>query len=257
MKEILVVNDDGIGAEGIIRLAALAKRLGHVTVVAPEKQCSAMSHMISIDYPIRVSRADDFPVDGVDAYKLRGTPADCAMLGTTSILEKKPDLVLSGINDGVNVGYDTIYSGTVAGAREALIQGVPGVAFSVIRRSFGSGDFASKFAKEEDLRFAVVEKYFDDIMDYIFKNPAPAGELYNLNFPIGDPALVKGVSYGVPCAKKEFYGIESFRREQPEDGVFLYYPNGSFPETAPEGTDMHAVINGYVAVGTVQCPVLM
>ena len=103
---ILVVNDDGIEAAGIVRLAAMAKELGEVWVVAPDAQCSAMSQRITVRGELQLQKRDDFPVDGVEAYSLSGTPADCVKVAVEYLMkEVLPDIVFSGINKGYNVGY--------------------------------------------------------------------------------------------------------------------------------------------------------
>ena len=127
---ILVVNDDGIGSAGICCLADLAMQLGEVWVAAPEGQCSAMSHRISVYGAINVKRENDFPVRGVRAYRIGGTPSDCVKVALDHLMPEKPDLVFSGINHGYNVGVDILYSGTVGAAMEALVNGIPAMAFS-------------------------------------------------------------------------------------------------------------------------------
>ncbi|MCR5545281.1 MAG: 5'/3'-nucleotidase SurE, partial [Lachnospiraceae bacterium] len=108
-KKILITNDDGIHSKGLIRLAEVAKNFGKVVVVAPDKECSAMSHRITLRESIDVKKVD-FPVEGVDAYASTGTPADCIRFGILNIVKCKPDVVLSGINYGFNCGSDIQYS---------------------------------------------------------------------------------------------------------------------------------------------------
>ena len=127
---ILVVNDDGIKAPGIHRLAKMAAGLGEVWVVAPDAQCSAMSQRITVRGDLEV-KPYDFPVVGVTAYSVGGTPADCVKVALGCLMEEKPDVVFSGINAGYNVGRDILYSGTIGAAMEALCGGVPAIAFSV------------------------------------------------------------------------------------------------------------------------------
>ena len=103
MKQILITNDDGIFADGLVRLASIAKEFGDVWVVAPDGQRSAASHRITLHQPVDVNPAVDFPVEGVHAFSCSGTPADCVRVGSLYVMKKKPDLVLSGINYGYNV----------------------------------------------------------------------------------------------------------------------------------------------------------
>ena len=127
---ILVVNDDSIHSPGIALLAREAAKLGKVWVVAPASQCSAMSHRLSINSAMRVARVPDFPAPVEGAWSVTGTPADCVKVALHYILKEKPDYVFSGINDGYNVGYDIAYSGTLGAAMEAVMNGIPAIAFS-------------------------------------------------------------------------------------------------------------------------------
>ncbi len=161
---ILITNDDGIGALGIRLLAEWAKTLGEVTVVAPKVEQSGMSHAIQFVHPIEIKKVPF--MEGVEAYSMDSTPADCVRFGVLG-LERKYDLILSGINKGVNVGVDLVYSGTVAAIFEAARLGIPGIAFSTFPDSqeFASGYFADVY------KFITDNRLFD-------KNP-----IYNVNIP--------------------------------------------------------------------------
>ena len=128
--KILVVNDDSIHSPGIALLAKAAMELGEVTVVASAHQCSAMSQKITICGDMRVDKVEDFPVPVKAAYKVDGTPVDCVKIALQYLLEERPDYVFSGINDGYNTGFDIAYSGTMGAAFEAVMNGVPAMAFS-------------------------------------------------------------------------------------------------------------------------------
>ncbi len=168
---ILVVNDDSIKAAGIVHLAEAAKSFGNVTVVAPAEQCSAMSQRITIRGSMKLKKHDDFPVEGVEAYSLTGTPADCVKVAVECVLEEKPDIVFSGINKGYNCGVETCYSGTVGAAMEALLKGVPAIAFSV----------------DYNEEYGTVDAYIHDIIKEILRSSEERGEIWNVNFP-GIPA---------------------------------------------------------------------
>ena len=128
---ILISNDDGVFAEGIKALAMEAARRGHrVTVVCPDQERSATGHGLTLQSPIRAERADGLFGEGITAWACSGTPSDCVKLGLGKLLETPPDLVLSGINHGPNLGSDVMYSGTVAAAMEGTIEGLPGMAIS-------------------------------------------------------------------------------------------------------------------------------
>ena len=123
--EILVTNDDGIHAEGLRALAKALRPLGHVTVIAPDREQSATSHALTLHRPLRIKKVEE------DVLSVDGTPTDCVLLGVHGFLKQKPDLVVSGINHGPNMGNDTSYSGTVAAAVEGTFLGIPSVALSL------------------------------------------------------------------------------------------------------------------------------
>ena len=164
---ILVVNDDGISTNGIARLAQMATQLGKVYVVAPAGQCTAMSMRVTAFESIAISEYD-FPIKGVEAaYSVGGTPVDCVAAAIRSILPQRPDIVFSGINEGYNAGFDIAYSGTIGAAMEALMNGIPAIAFSA----------------EEKGRFDICDKYILDIAKELITVPIAKNELWNVNFP--------------------------------------------------------------------------
>src|ERR687892_1104675 len=136
---ILVTNDDGYLANGIQVLADAARRLGDVTVVAPDREQSATSHSLTLHYPLRPVRRGD------RRWQVDGTPTDCVMLAVEALLPDRPDFVLSGINHGQNMGEDVLYSGTVAAAMEGLALGIPSIAFS-----FAGGDLRADLSHLQD-----------------------------------------------------------------------------------------------------------
>ena len=161
---ILITNDDGISAPGIRLLAEWAKKLGEVTVVAPKVEQSGMSHAIQFVHPIEIKKVPF--IEGMEAYSMDSTPADCVRFGVLG-LERKYDLVLSGINKGVNVGVDLVYSGTVAAIFEAARLDTPGIAFSTFPDS-----------QEE------AAKYFDKVYNFITDNALfDKNLIYNVNIP--------------------------------------------------------------------------
>ncbi len=161
---ILITNDDGINAPGLRLLTEWAIKLGEVTVVAPKYEQSGMSHAIQFVEPMEIKRVPY--IDGVEAWSMDSTPADCVRFGVLG-LERKYDLVLSGINKGVNVGVDLVYSGTVACVFEAARLGINGIAFSTFP---SSQEYASK--------------YFDDVYGFITENKLfDENPIYNVNIP--------------------------------------------------------------------------
>lgn len=235
---ILVVNDDGINAPGIYRLAEMARRFGEVWVVAPDSQCSAMSQRITVRADL-VVRKEEIPVEGVFAYSVSGTPADCVKAAIQHILPERPDVVFSGINSGYNAGVDLLYSGTVGAAMEALSEGVPAIAFS------------SQNEDEHD----VVDKYLYSIADELLKEKLPANEIWNVNFPCCPLSELKGILRDRKPAQTQFYLDHYTRKEQP-DGSILLSGEGVPITEAEEGTDIEAVLTGYISIGKVRNAVL-
>jgi len=142
LKRILITNDDGIHAPGIIALEKSLASLGEVTVIAPEREMSATSQSISLHTPLRIHRIDD------RHYAIGGTPTDSVILALYKILPQRPDLVVSGINPGGNMGENVVYSGTVGGANEAAVHGVPSFAISLASRTDLNFSFAAAFAAQ-------------------------------------------------------------------------------------------------------------
>jgi len=175
-RKILITNDDGITAGGIVRLAKAAAAFGEVWVVAPESQRSAMSHSITLRDSIEVYPVD-FPVEGVKAFSCSGTPADCVRVGVRNIVPGKPDVVLSGINYGYNTATDIQYSATVGAALEAAFQKVHAIAFSE-----GTG------GKE-----AMADHFLPEILEDLLEKPLGYGEIWNVNFPTCETEEVKGI----------------------------------------------------------------
>lgn len=219
---ILITNDDGIDTLGIRLLAEWAKTLGEVTVVAPKVEQSAKSHAIEIRQPIEVKKVEF--MEGVEAYAMDSTPADCVRFGVL-YLKKKFDLVFSGINRGVNVGADVVYSGTVAAIFEAARLGVNAIAFS----AFFEGQKAAA-------------KYFDKAYEYIVKNDLfKENPLYNVNIP----DQVKGI-------RMTYQGSQYFSDEFVRDeGTDFYRQVGDIiPDEMPDDPyrDTVAVHAGYISV---------
>lgn len=182
MPRILVTNDDGYFSEGIDALARALESVGDVTVVAPASEQSATAHSLTLTRPLRVREI------APRRYSVDGTPTDCVMLALTRILPQRPDIVVSGINHGANLGDDVTYSGTVAGAFEAAIFGLPGIAVSLVTRE---GDFrpAADFAA--------------DLTRQVLREGLPKGTILNVNVPPGDVRGVRFTRMGKAAAESE------------------------------------------------------
>ncbi len=227
---ILVVNDDGIQAPGIRKLAELARQFGEVTVAAPKSQCSGMSHRITVNLGMEIAKVD-FPVEGVEAYSIDGTPADCVKLAIRNILKEKPDVVFSGINKGYNIGYEILYSGTVGAAMEALVHGVPAIAYS----------------QDDMVDYAVVEKYFGELTEILLKQKIGESQIWNVNFPNCTAEEVKGTLYDRIPAKLEFYH-DRFELEKMDENLYMANSIQKKKKAAPEGTDAEALLDDYISV---------
>ena len=242
MKEklkILIANDDGIRSEGIARLAKMASKFGDVWVAAPESQCSGMSVRLTISPKAEMAvYRYDFPVEVQAAWSVDGTPADCVKVALRSLLPFRPDVVLSGINDGMNAGLDVCYSGTVGAATEAAMHGLPAIAFSM----------------RDDKSFDVTEAYLPAILEELLEKPLPAGQLWNVNFPTCAIADCRGILRDRVPEKKSYY--ENFYTcVREENGVQYLSPVSRVirPDEVTEGTDIHALLGNYISIGTVRC----
>ena len=240
--KILVVNDDSIHAPGIALLAKAAMGLGEVTVVAPAHQCSAMSQKITIRGDMRVDQVADFPVPVKAAYMVDGTPADCVKIAMQYLLEERPDYVFSGINDGYNAGFDIAYSGTLGAAFEAVMKGVPAMAFSSTMNA----------------PLHIAEKYLVSIMRELMEAGQGRGEVWNVNFPAVAPEKLKGILRERTVAPFQFYS-EDYRKTILPDGAVALTGQGSpltEGDAVPAGTDVEAVMKGYISIGKVKCTVM-
>lgn len=243
--KILVTNDDGINAEGIEILAKTARKFGEVIVIAPEDQCSAMSHHITLRDKMTI-RKHDFAVQGVSAYAFGGTPADCVRASYLGLFKdgEKPDLVLSGVNKGANCGYDIQYSATVGAAMEALLYGVPAICFS-----------QNYFTDEHECHTDVMHAHIEEILRDLISKPLDKGLAWNVNFPSCKIEDYKGILFDRFPAQSAFwddvYVVED--NHTPEKEVVLK----TIPiEKAQEGSDMQAVIDGYISIGTIRNTVI-
>ena len=231
--KILIVNDDSIHAPGIRVLANAVASLGDVYVVAPEEQCSAMSQKLTIRDNLIIKPYPDFPAPVKGAWSVSGTPVDCVKVALRYMMEEKPDLVLSGVNNGYNVGFDTAYSGTVGAALEAVRIGVPAIALST--------------AHERHLP-AVEPLLVSTIQDLLAK-PLEPGKLWNVNFPALMRQPLRGVLWDRPVARMSMFCDQYAGENRPDGTVELTNAGFSIRDgfDAP-GTDAEAVREGYISI---------
>lgn len=224
---ILCTNDDGYRAEGLRVLSEAAGTLGEVRIVAPEREQSATSHSLTMHFPVRRHHIDE-RVQSID-----GTPTDCVALAVGMLLDERPDFVLSGVNHGPNMGEDVLYSGTVAGAMEATILGIPAAAISHVGRD----------PSQIHAYGPVLRRLFEQILK---RDGFPPETLLNVNLPAIDPAEVKGVR--VTRLGRRVYTDSITRAEDPSGREYFWIGGGGVEWTAEEGTDFHAVHEGYISV---------
>ena len=235
MRKILITNDDGIEADGLIRLARAACAFGEVWVVAPESQRSACSHAITLREPIEVTPFPEFPVEGVKAYACSGTPADCVRVGGLNVLPERPDILLSGINYGYNAATDIQYSGTLGAAFEGSFQGYHAIAVS----------------ESADPCHENADAYLDQLLAEALEIKLGYGQVVNINFPHGPLSECKGIKRNRTVSKGMFYNDRYKQTREREDGVVELMVDGEWTGIGEEGTDLEAIVDGYVSVGIV------
>ena len=234
MRKILVVNDDGITSEGLVRLARLAKKYGEVWVIAPNRQFSAKSHSATFWEPVDIWPVD-FPVEGVHAYAISGTPSDCSCLGINEVIPGGPDRVFCGINLGFNIASDIQYSATVGAAMEAASHGVHTIAFS----------------EHHEAPHDITDKYIEQIADELIDKPLGKNEIWNVNFPGCTLEECKGIKYDCIVSQDDFYagGYNEISR----DGDRITYQiDFARNWKGEEGTDLGAIVGNYISVGKVK-----
>jgi 5'-nucleotidase len=225
MPLILVTNDDGYRSEGITALADALRPLGDVMVVAPMEEASAIGHALTLRRPLRL----EFIRDGV--YGVDGTPTDCVNMAVTHVFnDRRPDLVVSGINKGWNLGDDVTYSGTVAGALEAALLGIPGLAVSV------------QFTREH-YDFSHAAELAASLAAGMFKNPLPPWTFLNVNVPRGKP---KGLRATVQAKRNHIPQIT--KRLDPKGKPYYWIEEGQDEWEPHDRSDYQAVRDGYASV---------
>ena len=224
MTRILVTNDDGYRSEGIHALVNALREVGEVTIVAPVQEASAIGHALTLRRPLRLEAMEDrvFAVDG--------TPTDCVNIAVTQVFKGLPDLVVSGINKGWNLGDDVTYSGTVAGALEGALLGIPAIAVS-LRQTRGGYDFS--YAARAAAAMA----------DAILRQPLPVRTFLNINVPKGQP---KGSRVTVQAKRNHVTSVAA--RHDPKGRAYFWIEEGQNDWEPHDRSDYQAVRDGYVSV---------
>lgn len=223
---ILVSNDDGYSAPGIEALVQALQGLGQITVVAPETNCSGASNSLTLNRPLSVRQASN------GYYYVNGTPSDCVHVALTGLLDFRPDLVVSGINNGANMGEDTLYSGTIAAATEGFLFGVPAIAFSLVEKGWNHLDNAARIARS--------------IVEHHIKQPPSGATLLNVNIPSVSHQAISGLR--VTRLGKRHPSEPVVKSATPYgDPVYWIGPVGGVSDAAPD-TDFGAIEENAVSI---------
>jgi len=223
---ILISNDDGYNAPGLEALAHALQDLGELVVVAPQNNCSGASNSLTLDRPLSVRQASN------GFYFVNGTPSDCVHVALTGLLDWRPDLIVSGINNGANMGEDTLYSGTVAAATEGHLFGLPGMAFSLVRKGWEHLETAVTVAR--------------DLVQRHIQQPLPDNTLLNVNIPAVDVSALQGMR--VTRLGKRHPSEPVVKSHTPYgDPIYWIGPVGSVSD-AGQDTDFGAIDAGCVSM---------
>ena len=223
----LISNDDGLAAEGIQVLAQYVRRLGTVTIVAPDQNRSGASNSLTLEAPIRIISQSE----GV--YMLSGTPTDCVHIALTGLLDKDPDMVISGINSGANLGDDVIYSGTVAAAMEGRFLGLPAVAVSLVY-------------EDEAKHYATAGEAVSRLVRQLLRDPLPADTILNVNVPDLPWESIRG--FEVTRLGHRHRAEPTVRAKDPRGRTLFWIGPAGAEQDAGPGTDFDAVRRGFISV---------
>ena len=235
---ILIANDDGYLAPGIAALIQACTGLGEIDVVAPEQNASGTSNSLTLNRPLSVYPARHAHGDAVQSFRyVNGTPSDCVHVALTGLLPQRPDLVVSGINNGANMGDDTLYSGTVAAAMEGYLFGIPAIAFSQVEKGWGNLEAAARVARS--------------VIEQVLRQP-PAGAAWLLNVNIPNRADADTLPRQITRLGRRHASEPVIRQTSPRgDTMYWIGPAGDAREAGP-GTDFHATANGQVSITPLQ-----
>jgi 5'-nucleotidase len=230
---ILLTNDDGVHAPGLRVLEAIARTLSDdIWIVAPSEEQSGAGHSLTLTRPLRIRK------HGEQHYSVTGTPTDAVMMAVGHLMkDKRPDLILSGVNRGANLAEDVTYSGTVAAAMEGAISGIRSIALSQVYAKEGMGDTVT---------FACAASWGEKVLRPLIALPQAEKMLVNINFPAIDPATVKGVR----VVRQGFHDVDRTRIVENTDprGYRYYWFGLGSSDSAPPGTDLESIRDGYITV---------
>jgi 5'-nucleotidase len=228
--KILLSNDDGYFAPGLTTLARHLSKLAEITIVAPERNRSGASNSLTLDRPLRVRKTSD------NCYYVDGTPTDCVHIALTGLMKDMPDMVISGINDGANMGDDTIYSGTVAAAMEGFLLEIP--------------SFAVSMSQHNATHFDTAARVMEDIVQHYLENPFKEPTLLNINVPDVPYEQLKGK---VVTRLGKRHKAEPVMQLQTPRGETVYWVGAAgAPNDGGEGTDFYAIAHNQVSISPIQ-----
>ncbi|MDP3024349.1 MAG: 5'/3'-nucleotidase SurE [candidate division Zixibacteria bacterium] len=221
----LLTNDDGIEAKGIKALEKEISKIVQVWVVAPDREQSATSHSLTLTRPLRVNKVKD------RAYSIDGTPTDAVMVAFHKLLKRKPDILISGINSGPNLGDDVTYSGTVAAAIEGTILGIPSIAVSVTDTSFDKYEYPAMFVRK--------------LTNYVLKNGLPKDTFLNVNIPPSRKSLTK---YKITRLGRRVYKDVVVEKIDPRGKKYFWIAGQAIVSEGGKDSDFLAIEKGYVSI---------
>ena len=233
---ILIANDDGYLAPGLAALVRACEGLGHIDVIAPEQNASGTSNALTLGRPLTIFEARGDHVKGFQV--VNGTPSDCVHVALTGVLTQRPDLVLSGINNGANMGDDTLYSGTVAAAMEGFLFGIPAIAFSQAEKGWGELDAAAAAARA--------------VIDHVLASRALGEAPWLLNVNIPNRADAASLPRKITRLGRRHPSSPVVKQTNPRgEPIYWIGPAGDARECG-EGTDFHAVAQGCISITPLQ-----
>ncbi len=230
--KILLTNDDGYDAPGILSLFNILNTSHDVILIAPDRENSAVGHGITLNAPLRIKSIRD----QLNCYSVNGTPVDCIKLGLFEFFKSSPDLVISGINNGSNLGVDINYSGTVAAAREAAVIGIPSLAVSIPQ------------GEEQD--YKGVSFFIDQFINSNLVDKIPGGTFLNINAP-GVP-VSSNIQVKNTCLAQNNLSNQFEKKKDPKNRPYYWYGNVEQSKTEP-GTDVFEVNQNHISITLIQC----
>ena len=231
---ILLTNDDGVNASGLKVLERIARKFSDdIWVVAPTEEQSGAGHSLTLTTPVRLRRL------GERRFCVTGTPTDAVMMAIAHVMkDSRPDLILSGVNRGANLGEDVTYSGTVSAAMEGALAGIPSIALSQVYSREGMGD---------TVPFAAAEAWAERVLQPLIASPMEPRTLVNVNFPARPPDAVQGVRI-VRQGLRDYGRLKLVQRRDPRGYEYFWFGLGPMIETPGHSTDLEAIADGFVSV---------